>query len=69
MSAYLPFSAYWARNKIDEAIGELLAAERRAPEQVRTHMMSRQLVMKLRATTLGRRSRPLADLAHRMNVI
>ncbi|WP_218040130.1 helix-turn-helix transcriptional regulator [Actinomadura sp. WMMB 499] len=62
-------NAYWARNKIDEAIGELLAAERRAPEQVRTHIMSRQLVMKLRATTLGRRSRPLADLAHRMNVI
>lgn len=62
-------NAYWARNKIDEAIGELLIAEQRAPEQARTHMMSRQLVVKLRGTTVGRRSRSLADLAHRMNII
>ncbi|MEV5831564.1 helix-turn-helix transcriptional regulator [Spirillospora sp. NPDC052242] len=62
-------NAYWARNKIDEAIDELLTAEQRAPEQVRTHVMSRQLALKLRVTTVGRRSRPLADLAHRMNII
>jgi transcriptional regulator with XRE-family HTH domain len=62
-------NAYRARNKIDHAIQELRGAERRATEQVHTHVMSRQLVMKLRATATGRRSRALADLAHRMNII
>ncbi|MFG2014504.1 helix-turn-helix domain-containing protein [Actinomadura geliboluensis] len=62
-------NAYRARNKIDEAIGELLIAERRAAEQVHAHVMSRQLVHQLRDTTTGRRSRPLADLARRMNII
>jgi hypothetical protein len=54
---------------IDHAIQELRGAERRATEQVHIHVMSRQLVMKLRATATGRRSRALADLAHRMNII
>jgi transcriptional regulator with XRE-family HTH domain len=62
-------NAYLARNKIDQAIVELLAAERRAPEQVHDHVMSRQLVLRLRATNLGRRSRKLAELARRMKVI
>ncbi|TDD79672.1 XRE family transcriptional regulator [Actinomadura rubrisoli] len=62
-------SAYHARNKVDAAIEELLAAERRAPEQIHAHVMSRQLVLKLRATAAGRRSRILADLARRMRLI
>lgn len=62
-------NTYLARNMVDQAIGELLAAERRAPEQVHDHVMSRQLVMRLRATVLGRRSRKLAELARRMKVI
>ncbi|MFI0367448.1 helix-turn-helix domain-containing protein [Actinomadura sp. 1N219] len=62
-------NAYHARNKIDQAVTELLAAERRAAEQVHTHVMSRQVVHQLRETTTGRRSRVLADLARRMNII
>ncbi len=62
-------NAYRARNKIDDAIGELLTAERRAAEQVHCHIMSRQLVHRLRDTTTGRRSRPLAELARRMSII
>ncbi|WP_207394085.1 helix-turn-helix domain-containing protein [Actinomadura formosensis] len=62
-------NAYRARNKIDEAISELLTAERRAAEQIHAHVMSRQLVHQLRNTTTGRRSRLLADLARRMNII
>lgn len=62
-------NAYLARNKIELAIAELLTAERRAPEHVHEHVMSRQLVLRLRSTTTGRRSRQLADLARRMKVI
>lgn len=62
-------SAYHARNRIDDAIGELLTAERQAPEQVHDHMMSRQLVLQLRATATGKRHRKLAELARRMKVL
>ncbi|WP_131736019.1 helix-turn-helix domain-containing protein [Actinomadura roseirufa] len=62
-------NAYHARNKVGRAIDELLTAERRAPEQVHEHVMSRQLVLSLRATTLGKRSRSLASLARRMRLI
>ncbi|WUI00814.1 transcriptional regulator [Spirillospora sp. NBC_00431] len=58
-------NAHHARNKIDKAVTELLNAERRAPEQIHAHVMSRQLVGRLRATTIGRRSPALADLAQR----
>lgn len=62
-------NAYRARNKVDEAISELLTAERRAVEQVHAHVMSRQLVYQLRCTATGKRSRLLADLARRMSII
>lgn len=62
-------SAHHARNQIDEAISELLAAERLAPEQVHDHVMSRQLLFRLRATSTGRRSRKLAELARRMKIL
>ena len=62
-------NAYLARNKVDQAIDKLLAAERRAPEQVHDHIMSRQLVLRLRATNQGKRNRKLAELARRMKVI
>ncbi|WP_329521729.1 helix-turn-helix domain-containing protein [Spirillospora sp. NBC_01491] len=62
-------SAHHARNQVETAIDELLVAERRAPEQVHEHVMSRQLVLKLRGTVLGKKSSRLADLARRMKVI
>jgi hypothetical protein len=62
-------NAYSARNKVEEATGELLLAERRAPEQIHGHIMSHQLVLALRGTGHGKRSRALADLARRMKTI
>lgn len=62
-------SAYQARNQVDDAIAVLLTAERLAPEQVHDHVMSRQLVLRLRASGTGRRSRQLADLARRMKIL
>ncbi|WP_344900746.1 helix-turn-helix transcriptional regulator [Actinomadura meridiana] len=62
-------NAYHARNQVAEAIKVLLNSERRAPEQVHEHVMSRQLVLKLRGTVLGKKSKHLADLARRMKVI
>lgn len=62
-------NAYHARNLIAEAIGELLSAEKLAPEQVHGHVMSRQLVLRLRATSTGKRSRHLANLARRMKIL
>jgi hypothetical protein len=62
-------NAYSARNKVEEAIGELLLAERRAPEQIHGHIMSHQLVLALRGTGHGKRSRALVDLARRMKTI
>lgn len=62
-------NAYHARNHVAEAINVLLSSERQAPEQVHEHVMSRQLVLKLRGTVLGKKSQPLASLARRMKVI
>lgn len=62
-------NAYHARNRVDDAIAELLKAERLAPEQVHEHMMSRQLVLRLRTTRDGKRDRKLAELARRMKII
>jgi hypothetical protein len=62
-------NAYHARNRISDAIEELLKAERLAPEQVHEHMMSRQLVLRLRATASGKRDRRLAELARRMKIL
>jgi hypothetical protein len=62
-------SAYCARNRVSDAVKELLMAERVAPEQIHRHVMSRQLVLRLHATASGRRDRRLAELAHRMKII
>lgn len=61
-------NAYHARNRVSDAIHELLKAERLAPEQVHEHVMSRQLVLRLRATATGKRDRRLAELARRMKI-
>ncbi|MEU4329038.1 helix-turn-helix domain-containing protein [Nonomuraea dietziae] len=62
-------NAYHVRNKVDQAIDELLAAEKKAPEQIHEHVMSRQLVHRLRSTALGRKSQRLAALARRMKIL
>jgi tetratricopeptide (TPR) repeat protein len=62
-------NAYQARNRIDDAVSELLVAERLAPEQVHEHVMSKQLVLRLHTTAVGRRDRRLAGLARRMKII
>ena len=62
-------NAYHARNRIGDAVEELLKAERVAPEQVHEHMMSRQLVLRLRSTASGKRDRRLAELARRMKIL
>ncbi len=62
-------NAFHARNRVSDAIDELLRAERVAPEQVHGHVMSRQLVLRLRATSSGKRDRRLAELARRMKIL
>ncbi|MGC9668086.1 hypothetical protein ACNTMW_16210 [Planosporangium sp. 12N6] len=60
--------AYSAWNRVDEALATVLDAERPAPEQVRYHVLSRQLVL---SWIRRQRSRPpsaLIDLARRLNV-
>jgi hypothetical protein len=39
-----------------------------APEQVHSHVMSRQLVLRMRTTAIGKRSRTLADPARHMKI-
>jgi transcriptional regulator with XRE-family HTH domain len=62
-------NVHHATNRVDQALRQLLTAERQAPEQVHDHVMSRQLVLRMRATALGKRSRALADLARRMKIL
>ncbi|MEU5543564.1 helix-turn-helix transcriptional regulator [Streptomyces sioyaensis] len=56
-------------NRTDEALATVLEAERIAPEQVRHHYMSRELVLGWIRGTRGRPSRPIADLADRLRVV
>ncbi|WP_205625530.1 helix-turn-helix domain-containing protein [Actinomadura atramentaria] len=58
-----------ARNRVDDALEMLLRAEREAAEQVHQHVMSRQLVLRMRGTATGKRSRALASLASRMKIL
>jgi transcriptional regulator with XRE-family HTH domain len=62
-------NAYYARNRINDAVRELLLAEKLAPEQVHEHVMSRQLVLRMHTTAAGKRDRSLAALASRMKII
>ncbi|WP_405663339.1 helix-turn-helix domain-containing protein [Streptomyces sp. RK9] len=61
--------ALTARNRTDEALAVVLEAERMAPEQVRHHYMSRELVLGWVRGTRGRPSRSVADLAERLRVV
>lgn len=56
------------RREIDDAVDEMLAAERLAPEQVHHHVMSRQIIADLRRSAKGERSNELAQLAERVQV-
>lgn len=58
-----------AWNRTDEAVAVLLEAERNAPEQVRHHRLSQELVIGWIRGTRGRPSRRLADLARRLRIV
>jgi transcriptional regulator with XRE-family HTH domain len=60
--------AYSAWNRRDEALAILLDAERDAPEQIRYHFISRQLVMRWIRQQRGKPSHHLAGLAKRLHV-
>ncbi|WP_410875180.1 helix-turn-helix domain-containing protein [Nocardia sp. A7] len=61
--------AHSNRSRRDEALAILLAAEARAPEQVRHHALSRDLVVNWVRTGKSRPSSALAGLADRMNLV
>ncbi|WP_253917190.1 helix-turn-helix domain-containing protein [Streptomyces sp. MNP-20] len=61
--------ALTARNRSDEALAVVLEAEQLAPEQVRHHYMSRELVLGWVRGTRGRPSSSVADLADRLRVV
>ncbi|MBM4794600.1 helix-turn-helix domain-containing protein [Streptomyces sioyaensis] len=58
-----------AWNRTDDALAAVLEAEQLAPEQVRHHYMSRDLVLGWVRGTRGRPTRPIADLAERLRVV
>ena len=60
--------AYTARNRRDDALDVLLDAERLAPEQIRHHAISRQLVLGWLRTARGPRSVALEQLAGRLHL-
>jgi transcriptional regulator with XRE-family HTH domain len=61
--------AHAAHNETDDALALVLDAEELAPEQVRYHFLSRQLVTKWVRQQRGKPSHQLADLARRLHVI
>ncbi len=61
--------AYSAWNRRDEALAILLDAERDAPEQIRHHFISRQLVLRWIRQQRGKPSHHLAELAKRLHVV
>lgn len=60
--------AYNAWNRADDAMNTLLSVEQAAPEQVRYHFISRQLVLTWIRRTRGKPGYHLARLAHRLKV-
>lgn len=58
-----------SRNRIDEALTLVLEAESWAPEQVRSHYLTRELVLSWVRSQRGRPSRPMAELATRLHVV
>ncbi len=61
--------AYTARNRRDDALAVLLAAEQLAPEQIRHHAISRQLVLSWLRHHHGPRSVQLEQLARRLYLV
>ncbi|MFZ3595481.1 hypothetical protein [Streptomyces sp. BH104] len=61
--------ALTAWNRADDALSVVLDAEEMAPEQVRHHYMSREIVLGWVRGTRGRPTRSVADLAERLRVI
>ncbi|GAA2587727.1 helix-turn-helix transcriptional regulator [Dactylosporangium fulvum] len=61
--------AYSAWNRADEALDTLLEAERMAPEQVRYHVLSRQLVLTWVRQQRTKPSTALVELARRLDVM
>ncbi|WP_237536926.1 hypothetical protein [Streptomyces sp. SID5785] len=61
--------ALTAWNRTDDALSVVLDAEEMAPEQVRHHYMSREIVLGWVRGTRGRPTRSVADLAERLRVI
>ncbi|MEU5999075.1 helix-turn-helix domain-containing protein [Streptomyces sp. NPDC047197] len=61
--------ALTAWNRTDDALSVVLDAEQMAPEQVRHHYMSREIVLGWVRGTRGRPTRPVADLAERLRVV
>jgi tetratricopeptide (TPR) repeat protein len=60
--------AYTARNRRDDALGVLLDAEQLAPEQIRHHAISRQLVLSWLRNARGAQPFALEQLASRMRL-
>lgn len=60
--------AYTARNRRDDALTVLLDAEQLAPEQIRHHSISRQLVLSWLRNARGPRSVALEQLASRLHL-
>ncbi|MGW4030615.1 helix-turn-helix domain-containing protein [Streptomyces sp. NPDC004838] len=58
-----------AWNRTDEALSILLDAEQAAPEQVRHHFLSRELVIGWIRGTRGRPSQTMTDLARRLHIL
>ncbi|WP_432984638.1 helix-turn-helix domain-containing protein [Dactylosporangium sp. CA-233914] len=61
--------AYSTWNRSDDALTTLLDAEKMAPEQVRYHVMSRQLVLNWVRQNKTKPSATLVDLARRLDVM
>lgn len=61
--------AFSRRNRREETLAMLLTAERIAPEQVRSHFLSKQLVHALIRTQRGNRDPGLTGLAARLNIL
>ncbi|WP_329562092.1 helix-turn-helix domain-containing protein [Kitasatospora sp. NBC_01266] len=61
--------AHSARNRFDDALTIVLAAEQLSPEQVRDHFISRQLVGTWVRTIRGKPSLRLAALAQRLQIL
>ena len=60
--------AYSARNRSDDGLAVVLDAERTAPDQVRHHYISRQLVLTWMRQKRGRPGIELAGLAARLRL-